>query len=84
MMRAVSLIRLMRVNLPDELTLYTNAVSHSLAQIEPTCGFLEAAQRSAAWIRRMRKRALFLEAHHMTHIEGTTLTLGQAEQLLAG
>lgn len=48
MMRAVSLIRLMRVNLPDELTLYTNAVSHSLAQIEPTCGFLEAAQRSAA------------------------------------
>ena len=62
----------------------TNTMTHGLAQIERARGFLEAAQRSAAWIRRMRKRALLLEAHHMTHIEGTTLTLDQAEQLLAG
>lgn len=30
------------------------------------------------------ERALLLEAHHTTHIEGTKLTLDQAEQLLAG
>ena len=32
----------------------------------------------------MSKRALLLEAHHTTHIEGTRLTLAEAEQLLAG
>ena len=32
----------------------------------------------------MSERALLLEAHHTTHIEGTKLTLGQAEQLMAG
>ena len=32
----------------------------------------------------MRSRALVLEAHHTTHIEGTRLTLEQAERLLAG
>lgn len=32
----------------------------------------------------MRSRALLLEAHHTTHIEGTHLTLEQAERLLAG
>lgn len=36
------------------------------------------------WIREMRQRALVLEAHHTTHIEGTRLTLDQAERLLAG
>jgi Fic family protein len=32
----------------------------------------------------MGRRALILEAHHTTHIEGTHLTLSQAEQLLEG
>jgi Fic family protein len=32
----------------------------------------------------MGQRALVLEAHHTTHIEGTRLTLAQAEQLFAG
>lgn len=32
----------------------------------------------------MRSRALLLEAHHTTHIEGTRLTLEQTERLLAG
>ena len=49
-------------------------MTHGLAQIEQARGFLEAAQCSAAWIRRMSKRALLLEAHHTTHIEGTKLT----------
>ena len=32
----------------------------------------------------MGERALVLEAHHTTHIEGTRLTLEQSERLLAG
>jgi hypothetical protein len=60
----------------------TNTMTNGLAQIERARGFLEAAQLSAAWIRRMSERALLLEAHHTTHIEGTKLTLDQAEQLL--
>ena len=32
----------------------------------------------------MQARALILEAHHTTHIEGTQLTLEQSERLLAG
>jgi len=32
----------------------------------------------------MSQRALLLEAHHTTHIEGTQLTIEQAEQLWAG
>ena len=32
----------------------------------------------------MQERALVLEAHHTTHIEGTHLTLDQSERLLAG
>jgi Fic family protein len=32
----------------------------------------------------MGHRALILEAHHTTHIEGTRLTLEQAERLLEG
>lgn len=62
----------------------TNTVTNGLAQIERARGFLEAAQLSEDWVRRMSERALLLEAHHTTHIEGTKLTLHQAEQLLAG
>src|SRR5256884_5857124 len=32
----------------------------------------------------MQKRALVLEAHYTTHIEGTQLTLEQSERILAG
>lgn len=32
----------------------------------------------------MQKRALLLEAHHTTHIEGTQLTLEQSKRILAG
>ena len=39
---------------------------------------------SDAWVREMGHRALILEAHHTTHIEGTHLTLDQAERLLEG
>jgi cell filamentation protein, protein adenylyltransferase len=62
----------------------TNAIAASLTAIERARGFLEAATLSEDWIRRMSQRALLLEAHHTTHIEGTHLTLEQAEKLWAG
>ena len=62
----------------------TNRVAASLTGIERARGFLEAATLSEAWVQRMADQALLLEAHHTTHIEGTRLTLEQAERLLAG
>jgi Fic family protein len=62
----------------------THPMTQGLAQIERARGFLEAAQLSEKWVRQMSERALLLEAHHTTHIEGTRLTLDQAELLLAG
>jgi len=62
----------------------TNAITRDLTQIERARGFLDAATLSGEWIERMSQRALLLEAHHTTHIEGTRLTLDQSERLLAG
>ena len=62
----------------------TNPITTALTRIERARGFLEAAKLSEDWIRRMGERALVLEAHHTTHIEGTRLTLEQSERLLAG
>ncbi len=62
----------------------TNAITAALTRIERARGFLEAATLSKAWVRSMGARALVLEAHHSTHIEGTKLTLEQAEKLWAG
>ncbi len=62
----------------------TNQITHDLTTIERARGFLDAATLSEQWITRMGQRALLLEAHHTTHIEGTQLTLEQSERLLAG
>ncbi|MEW6216581.1 MAG: Fic family protein [Candidatus Bipolaricaulota bacterium] len=62
----------------------TNPIAAALTRIERARGFLDAAKLSEDWIRRMGERALVLEAHHTTHIEGTRLTLDQSERLLAG
>jgi Fic family protein len=62
----------------------TNSITAALTAIERARGFLEAATLSDEWIERMSQRALLLEAHHTTHIEGTQLTLDQAERLWAG
>ncbi|NTW48386.1 MAG: Fic family protein [Chlorobiales bacterium] len=62
----------------------TNRMTAAITRIERARGFLEAAQLSADWIREMGDRALILEAHHTTHIEGTKLTLDQAERLWKG
>lgn len=62
----------------------TNAITNALTQIERARGFLEAATLSEQWVRAMGERALVLEAHHTTHIEGTQLTLEQAQRLMRG
>ena len=62
----------------------TNRMTAAITRIERARGFLEAAQLSDDWVREMGERALILEAHHTTHIEGTHLTLDQAERLWRG
>ena len=62
----------------------TNAITSAMTKIERARGFLDAAKLSDDWVRQMQERALVLEAHHTTHIEGTRLTLAQSEKLLAG
>jgi Fic family protein len=62
----------------------TNRITSGLTLLERARGFLEAATLSEAWMHAMGRRALILEAHHTTHIEGTHLTLEQAERLMEG
>ncbi len=72
-----------RHGLQPSLTI-THAIAAALTRIERARGFLEGAALSEGWVRAMGERALALEAHHTTHIEGTQLTLEQAERLLQG
>lgn len=62
----------------------TNAITTNLTKIERARGFLDAAKLSEDWIAGMAREALVAEAHSTTHIEGSQLTLEQAETLLAG
>ena len=62
----------------------SHAITADLTRVERARGFLEAATLSEDWIREMGARALVLEAHHTTHIEGTKLELAESAALLAG
>lgn len=62
----------------------TNTMTTGLTAIERARGFLEAAILSDEWVWRVSQRAILLEAHHTTHIEGTELTLEQAAELWYG
>lgn len=62
----------------------TNRMTAAITDIERARGFLEAARLSDDWVREMGNKALIKEAHHTTHIEGTQLTLDQAERLWNG
>jgi Fic family protein len=62
----------------------TDAVNNALLQIERARGFLDAANLKEEWLVGKRVDAMVLEAHHSTHIEGTRITLPQAERILAG
>lgn len=62
----------------------TNTITSGLTQIERARGFLDAATLSENWLHEMSERALLLEAHYTTHIEGTQLTLDEAQRLWEG
>lgn len=62
----------------------TNSIANTLTMIERARGFLEAASLSDDWVAKMQNKALVLEAHHTTHIEGTQLTLEQSKQIWEG
>ena len=62
----------------------SHQITKSLASMEKMRGFLEAIDLNKDTIKALQQRALILEAHHTTHIEGTQLTLDQSRQILLG
>jgi Fic family protein len=62
----------------------TDRMNRALLEIERARGFLDAANIREEWLEGKRVDAMVLEAHHSTHIEGTRMTLPQAELILAG
>ena len=59
-------------------------VNKALVEIERVRGFLDAVKLKDDWISDMQKKALILESHHSTHIEGTALSFEQAKSILEG
>src|SRR3989304_4842771 len=62
----------------------TPRINKVLVEIERVRGFLDAVKLKDDWIADMQKKALILESHHSTHIEGTALSLEQAKSILEG
>lgn len=62
----------------------TTKINKALVEIERVRGFLDAVRLKDDWISDMQAKALILESHHSTHIEGTAINLEQAEDILAG
>lgn len=62
----------------------TPKINKALIEIERVRGFLDAVKLKDDWIADMQKKALLLESHHSTHIEGTALSLEQAKSILEG
>ena len=62
----------------------TPKINKALVEIERVRGFLDAIKLKDDWIADMQKKALILESHHSTHIEGTAINLEQAQDILAG
>jgi len=62
----------------------TPKINKALVEIERVRGFLDAVKLKDDWIVDMQKKALILESHHSTHIEGTALSLKQAKEILDG
>ena len=62
----------------------TPKINKALVEIERVRGFLDAVKLKDDWFADMQKKALILESHHSTHIEGTALNLEQAQSILEG
>lgn len=62
----------------------TTGMASDLSKIDQTKGFLAGLDLSSELASREEVRMLAVEAHASTHIEGSQLTLDEAEQVLAG
>ena len=62
----------------------TMKVNKALVEIERVRGFLDAVSLKDEWVSDMQTKALILESHHSTHIEGTAINLQQARDILSG
>lgn len=62
----------------------TPRINKILVEIERVRGFLDAVKLKEDWFADMQKKALIIESHHSTHIEGTALNLDQAKSILEG
>lgn len=62
----------------------TSKINKALVEIERVRGFLDAVKLKDDWMSDMQKKALILESHHSTHIEGTALSFEQAKSILEG
>jgi Fic family protein len=62
----------------------TPGINKFLVEIERVRGFLDAIKLKDDWLADMQKKALILESHHSTHIEGTALSLEQAKGIFEG
>ena len=62
----------------------TPKINKGLVEIERVRGFLDAVKIKEDLFADMQKKALILESHHSTHIEGTALSLEQARSILEG
>jgi Fic family protein len=62
----------------------TPKINKALVEIERVRGFLDAINLKDDWVSDMQAKALLLESHHSTHIEGTAINLEQAQDILAG
>lgn len=62
----------------------TTKINKALVEIERVRGFLDAVNFKDDWVSDMQAKALILESHHSTHIEGTAISLGQAQDILSG
>ena len=60
----------------------TPKINKALVEIERVRGFLDAVKLKDDWLAEMQKKALILESYHSTHIEGTALSLEQAQSIL--
>lgn len=73
----------MKIKFNPKFTI-TPKINKALVEIERVRGFLDAVKLKDDWLVDMQKKALILESHHSTHIEGTALSFEQSENILEG
>ena len=62
----------------------TGNTMNNIAEIERIKGFLQGLDINTKNLIRLQRQNAIIESHYSTHIEGTTLTLKQSKDVLAG